>query len=247
LLQGRLHSTPSERNFPGTMEGYGGLLAPDDGGLRRVTGSGRRVTEGYWLRTEGYGGLLAPDGGPLLGRGLKGIPGSASGQVTTSRPRARPATQLPHAPPIQPAHPPARPHLGCFPRPPTRPPARVVKKRPCSAAPCRDVLSSTWPHLIEPDLRAASRHAQGDPVIVLVHGYGASSYHWRYNVPALAEAGYLVGGALPAASRGAGEAGFAVRFYILGGTDVDVPCALRGWGWINDFAARRRQCAPVAR
>ncbi|GLC33646.1 hypothetical protein PLESTB_000099400 [Pleodorina starrii] len=33
---------------------------------------------------------------------------------------------------------------------------------------------------------------QGDPVVVLVHGYGASSYHWRYNVPALAEAGYQV-------------------------------------------------------
>ncbi|KAG2449473.1 hypothetical protein HYH02_005618 [Chlamydomonas schloesseri] len=32
----------------------------------------------------------------------------------------------------------------------------------------------------------------GDPVVVLVHGYGASSYHWRYNVPALAEAGYQV-------------------------------------------------------
>ncbi|GLI59726.1 hypothetical protein VaNZ11_001672 [Volvox africanus] len=33
---------------------------------------------------------------------------------------------------------------------------------------------------------------QGDPVVVLVHGYGASSYHWRYNVPALAEAGFQV-------------------------------------------------------
>ncbi|KAG2494148.1 hypothetical protein HYH03_007784 [Edaphochlamys debaryana] len=33
---------------------------------------------------------------------------------------------------------------------------------------------------------------KGDPVVVLVHGYGASSYHWRYNVPALAEAGYQV-------------------------------------------------------
>ena len=29
-------------------------------------------------------------------------------------------------------------------------------------------------------------------MVVLVHGYGASSYHWRYNVPALAEAGYQV-------------------------------------------------------
>lgn len=27
---------------------------------------------------------------------------------------------------------------------------------------------------------------QGPP-IVLVHGYGASSYHWRYNIPALAK------------------------------------------------------------
>ncbi|KXZ44939.1 hypothetical protein GPECTOR_60g716 [Gonium pectorale] len=33
---------------------------------------------------------------------------------------------------------------------------------------------------------------QGDPVVVLVHGYGASSYHWRYNVPALVDAGYQV-------------------------------------------------------
>lgn len=27
---------------------------------------------------------------------------------------------------------------------------------------------------------------------MLVHGYGASSYHWRYNIPALADAGYKV-------------------------------------------------------
>ncbi|MEW5306452.1 MAG: hypothetical protein WDW36_008915 [Sanguina aurantia] len=33
---------------------------------------------------------------------------------------------------------------------------------------------------------------QGKPVVVLVHGYGASSYHWRYNIPALADAGYKV-------------------------------------------------------
>lgn len=30
------------------------------------------------------------------------------------------------------------------------------------------------------------------PAIVLVHGFGASVYHWRYNIPALVEAGYRV-------------------------------------------------------
>jgi pimeloyl-ACP methyl ester carboxylesterase len=27
---------------------------------------------------------------------------------------------------------------------------------------------------------------------MLVHGYGASAYHWRYTLPALAAAGYRV-------------------------------------------------------
>lgn len=30
------------------------------------------------------------------------------------------------------------------------------------------------------------------PTILLVHGFGASAYHWRYNMPALVEAGYRV-------------------------------------------------------
>eukprot|EP00798_Chlamydomonas_sp_ICE-L_P014777 gene14777-20827_t len=30
------------------------------------------------------------------------------------------------------------------------------------------------------------------PKVVLVHGYGASAYHWRYNIPALVDAGYKV-------------------------------------------------------
>ncbi|CAM9301271.1 unnamed protein product [Ascophyllum nodosum] len=30
------------------------------------------------------------------------------------------------------------------------------------------------------------------PAVVLIHGFGASVYHWRYNIPALVEAGYRV-------------------------------------------------------
>lgn len=30
------------------------------------------------------------------------------------------------------------------------------------------------------------------PPVLLIHGYGASAYHWRYQLPALAEAGYQV-------------------------------------------------------
>jgi pimeloyl-ACP methyl ester carboxylesterase len=32
---------------------------------------------------------------------------------------------------------------------------------------------------------------QGPPVL-LIHGYGASAYHWRYQIPALAQQGYRV-------------------------------------------------------
>lgn len=41
-------------------------------------------------------------------------------------------------------------------------------------------------------LRCLCLPSQGAPVVLLVHGYGASSYHWRYNIPALADAGYHV-------------------------------------------------------
>ncbi|CAN0563736.1 unnamed protein product, partial [Laminaria digitata] len=30
------------------------------------------------------------------------------------------------------------------------------------------------------------------PALVLIHGFGASVYHWRYNIPALVDAGYRV-------------------------------------------------------
>jgi alpha-beta hydrolase superfamily lysophospholipase len=30
------------------------------------------------------------------------------------------------------------------------------------------------------------------PIVVLVHGFGAHSYHWRYTVPALARQGFRV-------------------------------------------------------
>lgn len=30
------------------------------------------------------------------------------------------------------------------------------------------------------------------PAVVLIHGFGASVYHWRYNIPALVKAGYRV-------------------------------------------------------
>ena len=30
------------------------------------------------------------------------------------------------------------------------------------------------------------------PIVTLVHGFGAHSYHWRYTIPALARAGYRV-------------------------------------------------------
>jgi len=33
---------------------------------------------------------------------------------------------------------------------------------------------------------------EGAPAVVLVHGFGASSYHWRYQVPALAAQGFRV-------------------------------------------------------
>ena len=39
----------------------------------------------------------------------------------------------------------------------------------------------------------AGPESSGDnPTILLVHGFGASAYHWRYNIPALVEAGYRV-------------------------------------------------------
>ena len=34
--------------------------------------------------------------------------------------------------------------------------------------------------------------AKIQPAVVLIHGFGASVYHWRYNIPALVEAGYRV-------------------------------------------------------
>ena len=30
------------------------------------------------------------------------------------------------------------------------------------------------------------------PIVVLVHGFGAHSYHWRYTIPALARKGFRV-------------------------------------------------------
>lgn len=32
----------------------------------------------------------------------------------------------------------------------------------------------------------------GQPALVLIHGFGASVYHWRYNIPALVKEGYRV-------------------------------------------------------
>lgn len=32
----------------------------------------------------------------------------------------------------------------------------------------------------------------GQPALVLIHGFGASVYHWRYNIPALVAKGYRV-------------------------------------------------------
>lgn len=37
-----------------------------------------------------------------------------------------------------------------------------------------------------------SSYAFGQPALVLIHGFGASVYHWRYNIPALVKAGYRV-------------------------------------------------------
>ncbi len=33
---------------------------------------------------------------------------------------------------------------------------------------------------------------RGGPVVLLIHGYGASVYHWRYQFQALSDAGYHV-------------------------------------------------------
>lgn len=38
-------------------------------------------------------------------------------------------------------------------------------------------------HYIE--AKAVNRAAPAGPPVVLVHGYGASAYHWRYTIPAL--------------------------------------------------------------
>lgn len=35
-------------------------------------------------------------------------------------------------------------------------------------------------------------NSKSSPTILLVHGFGASAYHWRSNIPALVEAGYRV-------------------------------------------------------
>jgi len=35
-------------------------------------------------------------------------------------------------------------------------------------------------------------YCQGDPVVLLIHGYGASAYHWRYQFSELSEAGFNV-------------------------------------------------------
>lgn len=40
-------------------------------------------------------------------------------------------------------------------------------------------------------LHAGLENNQG-PTILLVHGFGASAYHWRSNIPALVQAGYRV-------------------------------------------------------
>ncbi len=35
--------------------------------------------------------------------------------------------------------------------------------------------------------RLCAPSLQDAPPVVLVHGYGASAYHWRYNIPELAK------------------------------------------------------------
>lgn len=38
----------------------------------------------------------------------------------------------------------------------------------------------------------AAGEANTGPIVVLVHGFGAHSYHWRYTIPALARKGFRV-------------------------------------------------------
>jgi len=54
--------------------------------------------------------------------------------------------------------------------------------------PSPSAVTETWPwqgHGVH-SLRAAPEHPEG-PAILLVHGFGASTDHWRHNIPALAQ------------------------------------------------------------
>ena len=63
------------------------------------------------------------------------------------------------------------------------------------------------------------------PIVVLVHGFGAHSYHWRYTIPALAKRGFRV---------------YALCMLGYGWSPkVEAPYSMEFWGeQVIDFARR---------
>ena len=53
-------------------------------------------------------------------------------------------------------------------------------------------LELGWVTRLAMSLHTAGLENTGAPTILLVHGFGASAYHWRANIPALVAAGHRV-------------------------------------------------------
>lgn len=75
----------------------------------------------------------------------------------------------------------------------TAPPAKLTPTH-CHCRPGACMCTSlTHPDTVRCGPALAGPESSGEkPTILLVHGFGASAYHWRYNIPALVEAGYRV-------------------------------------------------------